>query len=601
MAIREYGESLLQDVRDRKQAEAQRIRKRQKRGELLGLAGMGLSYLGASKMKSQWDTFTKNEDVMNTNIMINSATKNNKDISDFTNTIKGSGKSQQDYFLDRTVDETLDSLLLKEENIKYNKNKESREAFKSAFAPQIRELQEIKDAANKSLDIYNSSVVAQEKFKTSGTKKDAEKLSKERLGNRITSLFNQGDRQQEAVESYRNSLHAKSAGDLAMFDQLLKETGGDYVTAYKLADDFQLNAKSLEQLNTIENKVEILNSGIAVVLPTTTNSITGEISFGEPDQIDLRTEEDQVKAKLSEFNPALKAKEYINSSGRTEMIAEGFTMTPTTIEQVNKNNKLFDQYFASHPVVTLSLEQTQAMNSIRKATEVLKSSTGWQESETSILRNSAQIKRIQNAINDKTPQLENESNEQYVIRLKNLYNEDKNIIDAKREVALQINNQNEQLARINEQYKLDDPDDAETAFEKKDGVKTGSTGTGSKSNLRKKITVTSTTGKNIEVDSNKDSEEKEETSKTLSIKEVANKYKVNQKTVEEMINSVSKIESVTQQGFGVDPVDIVTDEMLFNSGYLEKPTRSNPYSTSFARKYFARRKFVKDLFKDIRG
>ncbi len=596
MAIREYGESLLQDVRDRKQAEAQRIRKRQKRGELLGLAGMGLSYLGASKMKSQWDTFTKNEDVMNTNIMINSATKNNKDISDFTNTIKGSGKSQQDYFLDRTVDETLDSLLLKEENIKYNKNKESREAFKSAFAPQIRELQEIKDAANKSLDIYNSSVVAQEKFKASGTKKDAEKLSKERLGNRITSLFNQGDRQQEAVESYRNSLHAKSAGDLAMFDQLLKETGGDYVTAYKLADDFQLNAKALEQLNTIENKVKILDSGIAVVLPTTTNSITGKISFGEPDQIDLRTEEDQVKAKLSEFNPALKAKEYINSSGRTEMIAEGFTMTPTTIEQVNKNNKLFDQYFASHPVVTLSLEQTQAMNNIRKATEALKSSTGWKESETSILNNNAQIKRLQNAINDKTPQLEDESNEQYVIRLKNLYNEDKNIIDAKREVALQINNQNEQLARINEQYKLDDPDDAETASREKGGESDVETGTGINS-----IKVISTSGDDIEVDSDEDSEEEKETLKTLSIEEVANKYKVNQKTVEEMINSVSKIESVTQQGFGVDPVDIVTDEMLFNSGYLEKPTRSNPYSTSFARKYFARRKFVRDLFKDIRG
>ena len=480
--------------------------------------------------------------------------------------------------------------------IKYNKNKESREAFKSAFAPQIRELQEIKDAANKSLDIYNSSVVAQEKFKTSGTKKNAEKLSKERLGNRITSLFNQGDRQQEAVESYRNSLHAKSAGDLAMFDQLLKETGGDYVTAYKLADDFQLNAKSLEQLNTIENKVEILNSGIAVVLPTTTNSITGEISFGEPDQIDLRTEEDQVKAKLSEFNPALKAKEYINSSGRTKMIAKGFTMTPTTIDQVNKNNELFDQYFASHPVVTLSLEQTQAMNNIRKATEALKSSTGWKESETSILNNNAQINRLQNEITDKTPQLENESNEQYVIRLNNLYNEDKDIIDAKREVAIQINTQNESLARINEQYKLDDPDDAEIASKEKNNKFAVETGTGINS-----VKVISSSRDDIEVDSNKDSEKKEETSKTLSIEEVANKYKVNQKTIEKMINSVSKIESVTQQGFGVDPVDIVTDEMLFNSGYLKKPTRSNPYSTSFARKYFARRKFVKDLFKDIRG
>lgn len=505
MAIREYGESLLQDVRDRKDAEAKRIRKRERKGELLGLAGIGLSYFGASKLGKQWDTFTKNEDVLNTNIMINSATKNNKDISDFTNTIKGSGKSQQDYFLDRTVDETLDSLLLKEENIKYNKNKESREAFKSAFAPQIRELQEIKDAANKSLELYDTSVLAQEKFSASGTKEDAEKLSKEKLGNRITGLFNQGDRQREAVESYRDSLHSKSAGDLAMFDQLLKETGGDYVTALKLADDFQLNAKSLEKLNTVENKVKILDSGVAVVLPTTTNSITGKISFGKPDQIDLRTEEDQVKAKLSEFNPALKAKEYINSSGRTEMIAEGFTMTPTTIEQVNKNNELFDQYFASHPVVTLSLEQTQAMNNIRKATEALKSSTGWKESETSILTNNAQIKRIQNAINDKTPQLENESSEQYVIRLNNLYNEDKNIIDAKREVAIQINTQNESLARINEQYKLDDSDDAETASGEKGSQLDVKTGTGLSS-----IKVISTSGGDIEVDPIEDSEEEKE-------------------------------------------------------------------------------------------
>ena len=45
MAIREYGESLLQDVRDRKDAEAKRIRKRERKGELLGLAGIGLVLL----------------------------------------------------------------------------------------------------------------------------------------------------------------------------------------------------------------------------------------------------------------------------------------------------------------------------------------------------------------------------------------------------------------------------------------------------------------------------------------------------------------------------------------------------------------------------
>jgi len=187
------------------------------------------------------------------------------------------------------------------------------------------------------------------------------------------------------------------------------------------------------------------------------------------------------------------------------MIAEGFTMTPTTIEQVNKNNELFDQYFASHPVVTLSLEQTQAMNNIRKATEALKSSKGWKESETSILTNNAQIKRIQNAINDKTPQLENESSEQYVIRLNNLYNEDKNIIDAKREVAIQINTQNESLARINEQYKLNDPDDAETASGEKGSQLDVKTGTGING-----IKVISTSSDDIEVDSDEDSEEEKE-------------------------------------------------------------------------------------------
>ena len=50
MAIREYGESLLQDVRDRKDAEAKRIRKRERKGELLGLAGIGLCQSSGTRL-----------------------------------------------------------------------------------------------------------------------------------------------------------------------------------------------------------------------------------------------------------------------------------------------------------------------------------------------------------------------------------------------------------------------------------------------------------------------------------------------------------------------------------------------------------------------
>ena len=594
MAIREYGESLLQDVRDRKQAEAQRIRKRQKRGELLGLAGMGLSYLGASKMKSQWDTFTKNEDVMNTNIMINSATKNNKDISDFTNTIKGSGKSQQDYFLDRTVDETLNSLLLKEENIKYNKNKESREAFKSAFAPQIRELQEIKDAANKSLDIYNSSVVAQEKFKTSGTKKDAEKLSKERLGNRITSLFNQGDRQQEAVESYRNSLHAKSAGDLAMFDQLLKETGGDYVTAYKLADDFQLNAKNLEQLSKREFNHSITDEGKMVGVYTITD-FEGNVTTEKPFQMDLRDIEAQVQSQLSQFDAGSELKANITSSGIDEMMTKGFKIVPKTQDELDNNNKLYNEYFASHPVATLSQAQILNQKNLTLELTALKSSAEYKQSKGTVFNANRQIARLKLKIENSNPQGTTESVENYQLRLNKLYDSNSEIRQYTQEVSINLQEQARQEIEIQNKYKLDDPDDAETASGVNSGKSAVGTGTGLSS-----IKVISTSGDDIEVDPIEDSEE-EETLKTLSIEEVTNKYKIDPKTVAEIIDSASKTKRITQQGAGIDPVDIVTDKMLFESGYLKKPTRSNPYSVSSAQKYFARRKFVKDLFKDIRG
>ena len=57
MAIREYGESLLQDVRKRKDDQAKAARKRQKKADLLQLGGVLIGAVGSSKLTNQFNSF----------------------------------------------------------------------------------------------------------------------------------------------------------------------------------------------------------------------------------------------------------------------------------------------------------------------------------------------------------------------------------------------------------------------------------------------------------------------------------------------------------------------------------------------------------------
>jgi len=89
--------------------------------------------------------------------------------------------------------------------------------------------------------------------------------------------------------------------------------------------------------------------------------------------------------------------------------------------------------------------------------------------------------------------------------------------------------------------------------------------------------------------------------KNLSIEEVSEKYKLSPRTVGEIIQSRPKLGSILQQGRGIDPRDLITDEMLFESGFLVNPTPNKPYSTSPFAKRKATNKFLKSFFKDIEG
>ena len=88
--------------------------------------------------------------------------------------------------------------------------------------------------------------------------------------------------------------------------------------------------------------------------------------------------------------------------------------------------------------------------------------------------------------------------------------------------------------------------------------------------------------------------EVEEIQEPLSVEEMISKYKIN----EELINTLRTIKpirgNVTQNAPGrEDPIDMITDQMLYESGYLRKG-KDAPFF-----KMRARRKFLIDFYKDL--
>lgn len=80
----------------------------------------------------------------------------------------------------------------------------------------------------------------------------------------------------------------------------------------------------------------------------------------------------------------------------------------------------------------------------------------------------------------------------------------------------------------------------------------------------------------------------------MSINAVSSKYKIDEDFINKLISIKPKIGGVSQQApFREDPIDLITDEMLYNAGYISKGKDAAGF------KMFGRRKFIRDLFEDL--
>tara|TARA_R110000772_G_scaffold68667_4_gene152112 strand:+ start:2858 stop:5080 length:2223 start_codon:yes stop_codon:yes gene_type:complete len=356
MAIREYGESLLQDVRKRKDDQAKAARKRQKKADLLQLGGVLIGAVGSSKLTNQFNSFQQNKDVLNTNIMITAAEKTDKTLDGLAVKIEESGLSAKEYFLNDQVDKDLENAL--SGNVKFNKTIETQNIYKKTYRDEFLKNQEAIKKAEIAASQYEQAREAQERFKSSGTKEEAFNLGKSRLSSSpITAFFGGARREEEAVQAYRESTFAKSAGQLAMFDEVLKQTGGDFIEARKMSDDLKLDKSKLSEWDSVVEQSDIIDGFVVTIQGK--KDYEGKTVWNKDSvsRVDLRTDAGKVKELKTQFDVTANLMTDIDDKGIVAARKEGFNPAPTTPAEYKKNLELYNKYAISNSVVTLSAEE----------------------------------------------------------------------------------------------------------------------------------------------------------------------------------------------------------------------------------------------------
>jgi len=349
MAIKDFGESILADVRKRKDDQ----RKRDEGGTLgkiqrgletvQDVAEIGQSFgLFGGTAEDKYNAFKTNKAVMDTNINIGRAQTNADYYDTVKKAIKSSTSSTEEYFLDQTVKETIDASLKLSKNAKYALDTDAAAKYRTTYGAELRELDKVKEAAKFATDQYTKFGVVRDRFSQTGTIKEAMELAKSKIPNALRSMgsiFTGEDLNQAAVDSYTTGLRAQGATQVQVFEQILEATGGDFTQAVDLAEEAGISKEALASAEkTVTEHVDLGNGQIASVQYTIDILGGKTLVEGSGKRTDLRTEEERVAVKKANFNPQNVIVSQLNTQGNKEAMEMGFVRGQVVTEAVYKKN-----------------------------------------------------------------------------------------------------------------------------------------------------------------------------------------------------------------------------------------------------------------------
>jgi hypothetical protein len=396
MAIREFGQSLLADVRKRKDDQAKK-NKPSTLDKALMVGAAVIPMIGASKVTEQFNNFSQNKEVLDTNIMLTAAERVDKKLNAVTAALDKKGFSAKQYFLEEQAERDMEAALA--QNEKFNKDTASQTLYKNTFRNDFMKDQQTIAKAELAASQYEQALEAQERFKASGTKEQAFALGQSKLARGpLTAFFGAEKREAAAVESYRSSMFAQSAGRLAMFDEVLKTTGGDFVEARKIEKTLNLDESRTDRPI---HRQEVLPNGVVIQI-TGQKDVNGKVTWNrKPEDIerfDIRSDLGKTQALLAQFNVVEKLLTDIDSAGQKAAIKEDFKMLPKTEEEFEKNMEIYTKYIQSNGLVTLSAEQTAGKKLLAESLIKLVNSESYVREQADYERGEVEIAELKSTI-----------------------------------------------------------------------------------------------------------------------------------------------------------------------------------------------------------
>lgn len=377
MAIEQFGESLLADVRKRKDDERRRLEKQEQRSAIAALGANVVRSIGNEFLQNQMQGFLQNEQVLAAQAQQKKALSNQANIYSTQKSIEDSGLSDVGYFeqvfrpqFEARAKETLDKDIVG-----------SAGAYESMVTREVRRLaEEQAKAYSQALEAANS-LATQEDFNSM--------LALNAKQTRGTNLVDAGvkgvkrfftgktqeDIDQEALLAIQEDEFVDNAEKLNIFMEEYNRTK-DLVGSYDFAN-FVVPKPSEEDLFETKTEIKYVEFNDTVYKQTIEQKYsrnTGE-QAGPPTTelavVDSETSEDFSLDALKDFNTVFN----YGKNGRDELTTEGFASfareakelginpeAPVSLTEFRALGKLYNKYTTDENNLRDSFRQDQILN-----------------------------------------------------------------------------------------------------------------------------------------------------------------------------------------------------------------------------------------------
>lgn len=374
MAIQQFGESLLSDIRSRRAREEKRMRKEEEKQAIIGLGVTLAGKIGNQVLSNKMDTFLQNEQILAENSQFKTASKVADYWSNEYKTIKQSGKDAQEYYYEtmRPVFEQQAKAEIKFEDVgdagQYN----------ALINDKVRSLAKTRaETLNEAMKHVNNMDTPEEYASRVAliAKKAKPTNILDFAARKAVNMFtgkSQAELEAEAIDALKNSSEALSADAMLAFQERYEETG-NLLMSYDYAKlQGELDREKDKEDETIaisrQDKIEIRDNTVyTYTVETRKNRNTGEvISEKIKDRVDetgktvspfeitantdpKELENIDLKSRITQFNFATDAKDALRPTAYADFVKKvqdaGILVSNIqTLEDYNKVSNIYREF-----------------------------------------------------------------------------------------------------------------------------------------------------------------------------------------------------------------------------------------------------------------